>query len=505
MTQTTRCPRCATTFRVVADQLRISDGWVRCGQCKEVFDATAHLQSRDLPPLLPDLPLDELATPRRGLARVASLEVRGWGEPPAGSAPAPATATEEVPAGAPEATPATAVSRPAPVPPPVPSFLLAASQPGSAPAPEGSALQADAPAPPPLAVGEPGDTALGPQAGFAAAPILGTTLAPETATAEPDPQLPVSGAVPPVPTPATPAGVHPPETADQQGEGPAVQAVADPAPEPLWHGPLAPSESPAIETQPEAVGADADAPPSPAAAVSRPTATEPSGMEPGMDARAADAAPAEPAAEEQPDAPALILPPSDRAGAFTPADADFQESVFEPGTEPGFVLAARRGAFWRRPAVRVVLGLVLLFFVALLAAQIAWRHRDALVARHPALQVVLAPACERMGCRLAAPREPDAIVIDSSSFLRARSDAARHELRFALKNTATHAVAMPLVELTLTDSQDEPLVRRVLRPHEELGAPAQLAPGATWGTSAATQVLDLPTPVAGYRLLAFYP
>src|SRR5206468_1007134 len=32
-----------TTFKVVRDQLRISDGWVRCGRCSEVFDATVDL------------------------------------------------------------------------------------------------------------------------------------------------------------------------------------------------------------------------------------------------------------------------------------------------------------------------------------------------------------------------------------------------------------------------------------------------------------------------------
>lgn len=30
-------------FKVVPDQLRISDGWVRCGQCDEIFDASANL------------------------------------------------------------------------------------------------------------------------------------------------------------------------------------------------------------------------------------------------------------------------------------------------------------------------------------------------------------------------------------------------------------------------------------------------------------------------------
>lgn len=48
MSMITRCPACETMFRVVSDQLRISAGWVRCGQCDEIFDASAHLLD-DLP------------------------------------------------------------------------------------------------------------------------------------------------------------------------------------------------------------------------------------------------------------------------------------------------------------------------------------------------------------------------------------------------------------------------------------------------------------------------
>lgn len=44
MSMTTRCPDCATLFKVVADQLRMSEGWVRCGKCGLVFDGQAHLQ-----------------------------------------------------------------------------------------------------------------------------------------------------------------------------------------------------------------------------------------------------------------------------------------------------------------------------------------------------------------------------------------------------------------------------------------------------------------------------
>lgn len=45
MSLITRCPACTTMFKVVPDQLRVSDGWVRCGQCDEVFDANVHMQS----------------------------------------------------------------------------------------------------------------------------------------------------------------------------------------------------------------------------------------------------------------------------------------------------------------------------------------------------------------------------------------------------------------------------------------------------------------------------
>jgi predicted Zn finger-like uncharacterized protein len=39
MNLATRCPSCGTVFRVVQDQLRVSEGWVRCGRCNSVFNA----------------------------------------------------------------------------------------------------------------------------------------------------------------------------------------------------------------------------------------------------------------------------------------------------------------------------------------------------------------------------------------------------------------------------------------------------------------------------------
>jgi len=39
----TQCPDCRTVFRVTPDQLRAADGRVRCGRCKEVFNANDNL------------------------------------------------------------------------------------------------------------------------------------------------------------------------------------------------------------------------------------------------------------------------------------------------------------------------------------------------------------------------------------------------------------------------------------------------------------------------------
>lgn len=47
MNLATRCTACGTIFRVVQDQLKVSDGWVRCGRCQAVFNAQQTLFDLD--------------------------------------------------------------------------------------------------------------------------------------------------------------------------------------------------------------------------------------------------------------------------------------------------------------------------------------------------------------------------------------------------------------------------------------------------------------------------
>ena len=51
MSLATRCSTCGTAFRIVQDQLKVSEGWVRCGRCNAVFNALEGLfdLGRDAP------------------------------------------------------------------------------------------------------------------------------------------------------------------------------------------------------------------------------------------------------------------------------------------------------------------------------------------------------------------------------------------------------------------------------------------------------------------------
>ncbi|MFZ2297778.1 MAG: zinc-ribbon domain-containing protein, partial [Aquabacterium sp.] len=47
MSLATRCIHCGTIFKIVEDQLKVSEGWVRCGRCHEVFNALPTLFDMD--------------------------------------------------------------------------------------------------------------------------------------------------------------------------------------------------------------------------------------------------------------------------------------------------------------------------------------------------------------------------------------------------------------------------------------------------------------------------
>lgn len=169
-----------------------------------------------------------------------------------------------------------------------------------------------------------------------------------------------------------------------------------------------------------------------------------------------------------------------------------------------FVQEAQRKAFWSSRPVRMAFGVAALLLAVALLLQLAHHERNRLAAAQPALRPALDAMCEVLRCTVGPARQIESLVIDGSSFNKVRGDAYR--LSVTLRNQGAVPVATPAVELTLTDSQDQPVLRRVLFP-TDLGAQPTLPAGGEWSSGLTIAVLGNATAarVAGYRVFAFYP
>nr|WP_315465653.1 DUF3426 domain-containing protein [uncultured Rhodoferax sp.] len=173
--------------------------------------------------------------------------------------------------------------------------------------------------------------------------------------------------------------------------------------------------------------------------------------------------------------------------------------------QPSFMRQNPGSSIWRKTGVRLLMGATSLFLCGVLAVQIAVQERNHWAAYEPSMAPALKALCDVVGCRLTPLRSIDAVVIESSSFTKVRTDVYR--LNLALKNNGPVPVAPPALELTLTDMQDQSLMRRVLKPHEFGFAAETFEPGAEFSAvlPIAVRSGNQAERVSGYRLLAFYP
>lgn len=140
-----------------------------------------------------------------------------------------------------------------------------------------------------------------------------------------------------------------------------------------------------------------------------------------------------------------------------------------------------------------------------LVAQAAVLFRTEVAILYPGTRPALAAACGMLDCELSLPRKPDLVGIETSDLHP--ETGGRLTLTAALRNRAPFAQEYPHLELSLTDTSDQPLVRRVLAPGEYLPPDTPLAAGfkahADLTISLAVEAPDIPA--VGYRLYLFYP
>lgn len=135
-----------------------------------------------------------------------------------------------------------------------------------------------------------------------------------------------------------------------------------------------------------------------------------------------------------------------------------------------------------------------------LAVQWLWIERQMLAASEPVFAKALHFFCRTLGCDVLPLQVSGGIVIESSGLLK-QDDG--FQLSWTLRNATAQPLLMPALELTLLNSQDKAVVRRVLRV-TETGAPQLLTPNQSW-----TDRLNIfpheGVEPSGYRVIGFYP
>ncbi len=185
---------------------------------------------------------------------------------------------------------------------------------------------------------------------------------------------------------------------------------------------------------------------------------------------------------------------------------DEQATPSPTGPAPSFVRRAESAARWRRPWVRAMLTLLLLLGGAGLAAQVGFEYRDLAAARWPALRPVLVAVCEPLACSVGPPRVIENLAVESSGLVRVERSAL-YRLQVALRNRSEIDVAVPALDLSLTDTQGRLVSRKVLRladlgvTQATIGAGRELAIAATLQAQGEAAGVV----IAGYTIDLFYP
>lgn len=138
-----------------------------------------------------------------------------------------------------------------------------------------------------------------------------------------------------------------------------------------------------------------------------------------------------------------------------------------------------------------------------LPMQWAWIEQAPLRARYPALDAWLSQHFSSLSN--AGWRHLEGLTVASSA-LQATPQGAAYALELVVSNRAPHRLAMPSLDLSLTDTQGQLLLRRTLSP-EELDVKAQLplAAGEQRKLQAVFLVQGASARVSGYELGLFHP
>ncbi len=188
--------------------------------------------------------------------------------------------------------------------------------------------------------------------------------------------------------------------------------------------------------------------------------------------------------------------------------ADDEDS--SPSIDPELAYASRFSASEETQRFRLpswVYGLLIPVLVIALGAQALFHFRDAIAAHWPQTKPALIRLCAFADCQLKPLQDISALSIEASDLQADPAHKGLLILSATIRNRATHALGYPYLELTLSNAQDQIVVRRAFAPGEYLSGAADLDSGIAGNAELAVKLfIDASTTSqAGYQVYLFYP
>jgi hypothetical protein len=158
----------------------------------------------------------------------------------------------------------------------------------------------------------------------------------------------------------------------------------------------------------------------------------------------------------------------------------------------------------KKPRLGWLLMLLVIFLLLALAAQMVYFLRDRLAASYPEIRPFLEAVCDDLNCTVNLPRDTRQVLILGSDLQT--ENEGNLALEITLANRASHAMAWPVLELTLTDVEDQPVARRMFAPSEYLPSGKMEIDGIQGKTEVPfnLKLQSKGLKAAGYRLRMFY-
>ena len=148
-----------------------------------------------------------------------------------------------------------------------------------------------------------------------------------------------------------------------------------------------------------------------------------------------------------------------------------------------------------------------LLAIAGLALQAVLAFRVELAVLSPQIKPALVVLCDFADCEVGLPAKVGMVGIEASDLHPDSDHPGRLALAATLKNRAPFAQQFPHLELTLTDTADQAIARKILAPTDYLSPTTSMAagmpPNADIVLAVGVEPRDLPA--SGYRLYLFYP